>query len=110
LKERAKSADDSGMQAKQVEIGERRASSRREITLPLRLVREDGEQCDAVCTDIGHSGVGFHTDALLRAGEMIDLEFPVGAADASGPQPAVRAQIIYRIADQYGASFISGTE
>jgi hypothetical protein len=76
----------------------------------MRLHRDDGQACDALCTDIGNTGVGFQTAAILRAGEMIELEFPGGGGDAPDPHPAVRAQIIYRIGDQYGASFVSSAD
>ena len=73
----------------------------------MQLLRGHGERCYALCTDIGVSGVGFQTDEVLRAGEMVELVFPGAAADIDTPSPPVRAQIIYRIGDQYGASFVS---
>ena len=85
---------------------ERRKSQRREVQWPVRLVCADGVQHEGVCTDIGDSGLGFQTDALLRAGEVVDMEFPSAAADTPSPHPAVRAQIIYRMGDHYGASLI----
>ena len=98
------------MQAGAAPIVERRTFTRRDVTWRMRLHRDDGEACDALCTDIGNTGVGFQTPAILRAGEMVDLEFPGGGGDAQVPHPAVRAQIIYRIGDQYGASFISSAD
>lgn len=89
---------------------ERRAFTRRDVTWRLRLHRDDGEACDALCTDIGNTGVGFQTAAILRAGELVDLEFPGGGGDAPEPHPGVRAQIIYRIGDQYGAAFVSTSQ
>jgi hypothetical protein len=94
-----------GMQA--VAIGERREFTRHEVAWHMRLLRESGERCEALCTDVGSSGVGFQTVTVLRAGEIIDLQFPGAGGDAQGPHPPVRAQIIYRIGDQYGASFLT---
>jgi PilZ domain len=93
-----------------VAIAERRGSSRREIAWPVQLLRNEGERCDAMCTDIGVSGVGFQTQAILRAGERIELVFPGAVTDGAALMPTVRAQIIYRIGDQYGASFLSGSD
>ena len=89
-----------------VAIGEQREFTRREVTWRMRLLRECGEHCEALWTDVGNSGVGFQTIAVLRAGEIIDLQFPGAGGDGHGPHPPVRAQIIYRIGDQYGASFL----
>ena len=100
-------ADDGDMQSLEVAIGERRASSRREIAWPVQLLRGHGESCEAMCTDIGASGVGFQTEEVLRAGELVELIFPGAVTDSDTPSPAVRVQIIYRIGDQYGASFLS---
>ena len=98
------------MQSLEVAIGERRASSRREIAWPVQLLRDHGERCEAMCTDIGASGVGFQTQEVLRAGELVRLLFPCAVTDSNMPSPAVRAQIIYRIGDQYGASFVSQSD
>jgi len=70
----------------------------------MKITRVNGVRAayDAFCTDIGIGGIGLETEIALRAGQVIEFDFP-GHEDC---MLHYRARILHREGKHYGAYFL----
>jgi hypothetical protein len=90
-------------------VADRRSSQRYDVCWPVRFAAANGVLCDGVCINVNEAGFRFRSRSLVAVGRVIDVAFPAGASDAQ-PHSPVRARIIYRMGEEYGATFISAPE
>jgi PilZ domain len=84
----------------------RRRQNRIRLQVPVRIVYQgllSEASRDAICTDISDAGLGFETSAGLYVGEIVEVEF----RDQMATPFRFRVRVLYKMANHYGAYFVS---